>query len=77
MINAKRLLRAENADKPDLAAITQAVDEYESAREGDASSSRGRTATARSARSSSATPRSFLTTAKQLMRRMRDKAPYS
>src|SRR5689334_21670652 len=29
MINAKRVLRAEDADKPDLGAITKALNEYE------------------------------------------------
>ena len=28
MVQAKRLLRAENTDKPDIAAITQALTEY-------------------------------------------------
>lgn len=75
MIQAKRVLRAENADKPDLAAITQAIGDYE--------------AIVKSAEQVSAdggqkigsmfidNAKSFLTTAKQLMRRLRDKTPYS
>jgi len=75
MIHAKRVLRAENADKPDLAAITQAIGEYE-----------GLVKAAEQLPADSgpkigsmfiSNAKSFLATAKQLMRRMRDKTPYS
>lgn len=76
MIHAKRVLRAETADKPDLAAITSALNEFEAI------------VIATEPFSSAAGPdkigsmfvsnaKSFLTTAKQLMRRIRDKTPYS
>lgn len=76
MINAKRVLRAETADKPDLAAITAALNDYEAI------------VIATEPFASAAGPdkigsmfvsnaKAFLTTAKQLMRRIRDKTPYS
>lgn len=76
MIKAKSVLRAETADKPDLAAITAALNDYEAI------------VIATEPFASAAGPdkigsmfvsnaKSFLTTAKQLMRRIRDKTPYS
>jgi hypothetical protein len=76
MIHAKRVLRAETAEKPDLAAIITALNDYEAI------------VNATAPFSSAAGPekigsmfvsnaKSFLTTAKQLMRRIRDKTPYS
>ncbi len=68
MIRAKRVVRAENASPPDLAKITEAVSDYEAVVkevEGYAGSSFIRAAKA------------YLVTAKQLMRRIRDKVPYS
>ena len=76
MIQAKRVLRAQNADKPDLAAITQALNDYEAAIKGveevanaDGGQKIGSMFTG--------SAKSFLTSAKQLMRRVRDKVPYS
>jgi len=76
MIQAKRVLRAQNADKPDLAMITQALTDYEAAIKGveevanaDGSQKIGSMFTG--------SAKSFLTSAKQLMRRVRDKVPYS
>jgi hypothetical protein len=75
MIHAKRVVRAQEAAKPDIAAITRAVNEFEgivktleqsSGAEGDKIGS-----------FFIGNAKSFLTTAKQLMRRMRDKVPYS
>jgi len=73
MIQAKRVLRAQDTAKPDLATITAAIAEYE--------------ATLKSAEELTEGPKigsmyisnakSFLVTAKQLMRRIRDKVPYS
>ena len=73
MIQAKRVLRAQDTAKPDLAAITQAIADYE--------------ATVKAAEQLDDGPKigsmfisnakSFLVTAKQLMRRVRDKVPYS
>jgi hypothetical protein len=74
MIQAKRLARALDAEKPDLAAITPALNEYE--------------ATVKALEGLPAdevklgsffmgNAKTFLTSAKQLMRRIRDKVPYS
>ena len=74
MIHAKRLLRAENADKPDVAEINQALNEYErlvKATEQLASKDK------KIGSFFIGNAKSFLTTAKQLMRRIRDKVPYS
>jgi hypothetical protein len=76
MIQAKRVLRAEEAAKPDLAEITQALNEYESIiKATEQLSGAGGDAKIGSFFIDSA--KSFLTTAKQLMRRIRDKVPYS
>ena len=74
MIHAKRVLHAEKSAKPDLAAIKQALAEYE--------------ATVKAAEQLSgdgpkigsmfmSNAKSYLVTAKRLMRRMRDHVPYS
>jgi hypothetical protein len=76
MIQAKRVLRAETADKPDLAAITAALNDYEaavSAAEPFASGS----GPDKIGSMFVSNAKSYLTTAKQLMRRIRDKVPYS
>jgi len=74
MIQAKRVLRAQDAAAPDVAKITEALNEYESTVKAleqlpadDAKIGSFFTSNAKS----------FLTTAKQLMRRIRDKVPYS
>jgi hypothetical protein len=74
MIEAKHVVRAEDADTPDLDAIKRAVDAYE--------------ATSKSLESAAGdggnigsmfvgNAKAFLATAKQLMRRIRDRTPYS
>jgi hypothetical protein len=76
MIQAKRVLRAQNADKPDLAAITQALNDYEAAiqaAEEVANADGGQ----KIGSMFTSSAKSFLTSAKQLMRRVRDKVPYS
>jgi hypothetical protein len=78
MIQAKRVLRAADSAKPDIAAITQALAEYEGsvkALEAPAASDAKNTEKIGSFFIGHA--KSFLTTAKQLMRRIRDKTPYS
>jgi hypothetical protein len=76
MINAKRVLRAEEADKPDVAAITAALNDYEAIIKGaEPLSGSGLDAKIGSMFISSA--KSYLVTAKALMRRIRDKVPYS
>ncbi len=76
MINAKRVLRALEAAKPDLPAITQALNDYESTVKGTEQLA-GADSDARIDSSTIGNAKSFLTTAKQLMRRIRDKVPYS
>jgi hypothetical protein len=78
MIQAKRVLRTQDTAKPDIAAITQALNEYESSVKAleQAAGADG----AKDAKIDSfflGNAKSFLTTAKQLMRRIRDKVPYS
>jgi len=76
MIQAKRVLRAQDKDKPDLAEITAALNEYESAVKG-AEQFSGSGSDAKIGSMFVSNAKSFLTTAKQLMRRIRDKVPYS
>jgi hypothetical protein len=74
MIHAKRVLRTQDTAKPDIAAITQALNEYESAVKA------LEQLPADDAKIDSffiGNAKSFLTTGKQLMRRIRDKVPYS
>jgi hypothetical protein len=74
MIQAKRVLRAQDTEKPDVARITEALNEYESTVKA------LEQLPAEDAKIGSffiGGAKSFLTTAKQLMRRIRDKVPYS
>ncbi|MGL4263180.1 MAG: YiiG family protein [Afipia sp.] len=76
MIQAKRVLRSQTADKPDLAALTQALNDYEAATkdlENAANADDGQ----KIGSMFTGSAKSFLTSAKQLMRRLRDKTPYS
>jgi Protein of unknown function (DUF3829) len=76
MIQAKRVVRAGDAGKPDLEAITQAVSAYEDAVKGvDAAAGAGDLPKVGSLFMSDAN--AYLVTAKQLMRRIRDHVPYS
>jgi hypothetical protein len=75
MIQAKRLLRANDSAKPDLADIAKAIAGYESslaAAEQFAGSGSGKIGSFFISNA-----KSYLVTAKQLMRRIRDKTPYS
>jgi hypothetical protein len=76
MIQAKRVMRANDGAKPDLAAITKAIADYEaiikSAEELAADNPKDKVGSMFVSNA-----KSFLTTAKQLMRRIRDKVPYS
>jgi hypothetical protein len=74
MMNAKRVLRAQDNAKPDVAAIAAALADYE------ASVKALEALPAGDAKIGSffiGNAKSYLTTAKQLMRRIRDKVPYS
>ncbi len=76
MISAKRLLRATEASPTNLAAITETLSGYEAivkATEDYAAANKG----AKIGSSFINDAKSFLTTSKQLMRRIRDKTPYS
>jgi len=76
MIQAKRVLRAVDGGKPDLAALARAVTAYEDAVKGaDGASGAGSEPKIGSLFMSSAD--SYLVTAKQLLRRIRDHVPYS
>ena len=74
MINAKRVLRAQDTEKPDLAAFTQAIADCEEAIKG------AEQASAAGPKIGSifmSNAKSYRVTAKQLMRRLRDHVPYS
>ena len=75
MIHAKRVLRAETSDKPDVAAMVKAVTEFEDLVKGAEEFSGNGDGKIGSSLIGSA--KSFLVTSKQLMRRIRDKIPYS
>ncbi len=76
MIDAKRVLRTQDAEKPDLAAMAQALSEYEAIVKAveQLPDADGRTKIGSMFISNA---KSFLTSAKQLTRRIRDKVPYS
>lgn len=76
MIQAKRVLRAEDAPKPDVAEITQALNDYESMVKG-AEQFSGSGSEAKIGSFFMGNAKSFLVTAKSLMRRIRDHVPYS
>lgn len=76
MLSAKRLMRVQTTSKPDIAAISKAVEDYEAilkATETYAAVNKG----SKIGSSFVNSGKSYLTTAKQLMRRVRDKVPYS
>jgi hypothetical protein len=75
MIQAKRVLRAEDTEKPDVAAITQALNDFEAIVKATEEFSGAGGDKIGSFFINNA--KSYLTTAKQLMRRIRDKVPYS
>ena len=75
MIHAKRVMRAETADKPDATEIAKAIGEFEELVKGAEQFSGNSDGKIGSMFMSST--KSFLVTAKQLMRRIRDKVPYS
>lgn len=76
MIQAKRVLRTQDTEKPDIAAITQALNEYEGTVKATEEAS-GANGDAKVGSIFMSNAKSFLVTAKQLMRRIRDKVPYS
>jgi hypothetical protein len=76
MLSAKRLMRAQTASTQDIKAIIKALDDYEAIlKSTDTYAGENKGSKVGSMFISSA--KSFLTTAKQLMRRVRDKVPYS
>jgi len=76
MIHAKRVLRTQQTAKPDLAALTQAVKDYEEAVKG-AEQASGAGGGPRLGSFFMNSAKSYLVTAKQLMRRIRDHVRYS
>lgn len=79
MIHAKRVLRAQEAEKPDLAALTAALNEYEATVKSleQISGADGEAKDAKIGSFFIGNAKSLLTSSKQLMRRLRDKTPYS
>ena len=76
MLSAKRLMRAQTASQQDLKAVAKALDDYEAilkATEAYAEANKD----VKIGSSFISTAKTYLTTAKQLMRRVRDKVPYS
>jgi seryl-tRNA(Sec) selenium transferase len=73
MIEAKRLARALNADKPDIAAVTAALTDYETSLKAVEQAS----GEAKIGSFFVSGAKAYLTSAKQLMRRIRDKKPFS
>ena len=76
MIEAKRVLRAQEAEKPNVAEITQALDGYEITVKAIEQGS-GAAGDTKIGSIFISNAKSYLTSAKQLMRRIRDKVPYS
>ena len=76
MMSAKRLTRLQSAKKPDLAKVTEALTAYDESTKA-AESYAGSNKDSRIGSGFISNAKSFLVTAKQLMRRMRDKVPYS
>jgi hypothetical protein len=76
MIHAKRVLRAQDTEKPDLAAVERALADYEEAVKG-AEQASGAEGSAKIGSLFIGNAKSYLVTAKQLMRRTRDHVPYS
>ncbi len=76
MLSGKRLMRVQTASPPDLTAMSKALEDYEAilkATETYAAVNKG----SKIGSSFISSGKSYLTTAKQLMRRVRDKVPYS
>ncbi|MGM4906938.1 YiiG family protein [Tardiphaga sp. 866_E4_N2_1] len=75
MIDAKRVVRLQDTDKPDIEAITKAVSDYEANVKAleEVSTTGGEKIGSMFASNA----KSVLVTAKQLMRRIRDKVPYT
>ncbi|MET0219680.1 MAG: YiiG family protein [Tardiphaga sp.] len=76
MIDAKRVLRTQDSDKPDIDAITKAVAAYEVTVKAMEEAS-GANGDVKLGSMFTSNAKSLLVTAKQLMRRIRDKVPYS
>jgi hypothetical protein len=76
MIQAKRVLRAQDEANPDIATITQALNDYEAIVKA-AEQLPGTDGSTKIGAMFIDNAKSFLTTAKQLMRRIRDHVPYS
>jgi hypothetical protein len=76
MIQAKRVLHAEDTASPDLTGMTRTLDDYEAAIKG-AEQASGAGGDAKIGSLFMSNAKSYLVTGKQLMRRIRDHVPYS
>jgi Protein of unknown function (DUF3829) len=76
MIHAKRVLRAQDKEKPDLAAMERALADYDEMIKG-AEQAAGADGAQKIGSLFMSNAKSYLVTAKQLMRRLRDHVPYS
>ncbi|RYX85578.1 MAG: DUF3829 domain-containing protein [Bradyrhizobiaceae bacterium] len=77
MIDAKRVLRTQTADTPDLAEITKALAAYEATVTALQAAADGNSGDRKVGSMFTSNAKSLLVTAKQLMRRIRDKVPYT
>jgi G:T/U-mismatch repair DNA glycosylase len=77
MIDAKRLLRTQTADKPDLGEITKALAAYEATVTALQAAADGNSGDRKVGSMFTGNAKALLVTAKQLMRRIRDKVPYT
>ena len=78
MIQAKRVLRTQDAAKPDVAEINKAISDYEnSVTAAEQFAGSGGISNAKIGSFFISNAKTYLVSAKQLMRRIRDKTPYS
>jgi len=77
MLSAKRLMRAQSSDKSGLPKFTSALTDYETAAKATEDYTGANTGKSKIGSLFISSAKSFLVTAKQLMRRVRDKVPYS
>ena len=77
MIDAKRVLRTQTADTPDLAEITKALAAYEATVTALQAAADGNSGDRKVGSMFTGNAKALLVTAKQLMRRIRDKVPYT
>jgi hypothetical protein len=77
MLSAKRLMRAQSSDKSGLAKFSSALGEYEAATKATEDYTGANAGSSKIGSLFISSAKSYLVTAKQLMRRVRDKVPYT